>query len=77
MVADLLGLDIENRLAPGREVVVREASTARGVISLECGGEVVFSYSVASLVWVYAPPDGLGIPGMESGRNLRCKTEGG
>ncbi len=48
MVVDLLGLDIENRLAPGREVVVREASTSRGVISLECGGgEVVFSCSVA------------------------------
>ena len=53
----LLEYFVENGLVPGREVVVREVSTSRGVISLECGGnEIVFSYSVASLVWAYAPP---------------------
>ena len=53
----LLEYFVENGLVPGQEIVVGEVSTSRGVISLECGGnEIVFSYRVASLVWVYAPP---------------------
>ena len=50
----LLSYFVDNDLIPGRVVLVKETSEARGVITLECGGdEVVFSYDVASKVSAY------------------------
>ena len=50
----LLEYFVESDLVPGRSVLVKHASVARGVITLECGrNEVVFSYEVASKVRAY------------------------
>ncbi len=50
----LLEYFVENRLVPGRSVVVKDAATSRGVITLVCdGNELVFSYEVASLIKAY------------------------
>jgi len=41
-------------LIPNQSVVVKEAATSTGVITVECGGsEIVFSYDVASKIRVY------------------------
>ncbi|MCH7785917.1 MAG: metal-dependent transcriptional regulator [Chloroflexi bacterium] len=50
----LLEYFVENRLVPGRNVVVKDAATSRGVITLVSdGNELVFSYEVASLIMAY------------------------
>ena len=47
----LLEYFVGNRLVPGQVVLVQEAATSRGVITLICDGkEIVFSYEVASKI---------------------------
>lgn len=49
----LLEYFVEKNILPGREVRVREKAEARGVITLDSGGdEVVFSYEVATKIRV-------------------------
>ena len=48
----LLEYLVANTLVPGEVVSIREMATSRGVITLECGGgQVAFSYEVASRIW--------------------------
>ena len=50
----LLEYFVANDLVPGQTVEVKEAATARGVITLVCdGNETVFSYEIAGLIRVY------------------------
>ena len=50
----LLEYLVANKLVPGQSVVVKEAAVSRGVITLICnGGEVVFSYDVATKIRAY------------------------
>lgn len=50
---ELLRYFVENDLIPGTLVRVKETASSRGVITLECRDtEVVFSYEIASILWV-------------------------
>ena len=50
----LLEYFVANRLVPGQSVLVREAATARGVITLLCNdNELVFSYDIASKILAF------------------------
>jgi DtxR family Mn-dependent transcriptional regulator len=54
----LLEYFVDNGLIPGQIVVMKEVSMPRGIISLVSGErEVIFSYNVGALIWVY-PADG-------------------
>lgn len=54
----LLEYFIKNGLVPGQPVEVKEIAETRGVVTLVCGGnELVFSYDVASRVWVRPQPE--------------------
>jgi hypothetical protein len=49
----LLEYLVANSLIPNQLVVVKEAATSRGVITLTCGGsEIVFGYGVGSMIRV-------------------------
>ena len=53
----LLEYLVENNVIPGETVVIEEAATSRGVITLVCdGNSVAFSYEIGSKIWAVPPP---------------------
>ena len=50
---DLLTYFVEKGFIPDKSITIADSSVPRGIVTLECeGDELVFSTSVAKLIWV-------------------------